>query len=108
MLAPWTLKSCNVNHAFIVSSIRANPKLHEIKFNSTNKWQLSIHKPDGAGAGTPPLMVLKGAPERVIRMCTKMLIQGKEVPLTRELFDQFNQVRLEEGGGGPMAGHPAL
>ncbi|GAB4819471.1 hypothetical protein N2152v2_006517 [Parachlorella kessleri] len=69
----------------------ANPKLHEIKFNSTNKWQLSIHRPEDAGPKTAPLMVLKGAPERVIRMCTKIMINGKEEPLTRELFDQFNQ-----------------
>merc|ERR1719160_577347 len=36
----------------------AYPKLFEIKFNSTNKWQLSIHAQPG---GKPPLLVLKGA-----------------------------------------------
>ncbi len=61
----------------------ANPKLHEIKFNSTNKWQLSIHKPEDPGAKSP-LMVFKGAPERVINRCTKILINGEAVPLTDE------------------------
>ena len=61
----------------------ANPKLHEIKFNSTNKWQLSIHKPEDPGAKSP-LMVFKGAPERVINRCTKILINGEAIPLTDE------------------------
>jgi sodium/potassium-transporting ATPase subunit alpha len=43
----------------------ANPKLFEIKFNSTNKWQLSVHTDTEAGPGAPPQLVLKGAPERV-------------------------------------------
>lgn len=79
----------------------ANPKLHEIKFNSTNKWQLSIHKPEDAeGPDACPLLVLKGAPERVIRMCTKIMIKGEEQPLTRELYDQFNTAYETLGGMG--------
>lgn len=36
----------------------ANPKVFEIKFNSTNKWQLSVHKNED---GSPNLqLVLKG------------------------------------------------
>lgn len=40
------------------------PKLGEIPFNSRHKWQLSVHQSDGKGR--PLLMVIKGAPERVI------------------------------------------
>ena len=67
----------------------ANPKLHEIKFNSTNKWQLSIHRPEGPGA-TAPLLVLKGAPERVLRMCSHILINGEQVPMTPEWTAKYN------------------
>merc|ERR1719193_2360131 len=46
-----------------VESIRAkSPKICEIPFNSTNKWQLSIHEiPDD----TRYLLVMEGAPERI-------------------------------------------
>jgi sodium/potassium-transporting ATPase subunit alpha len=45
----------------------AAPKLFEIKFNSTNKWALSIHLPEGLQQGDKgqPLLLLKGAPEQV-------------------------------------------
>ena len=58
----------------------ACPKIFEIKFNSTNKWQLSIHS---QGAGRPPLLVLKGAPERVLGMCKSYLPRAKRRRLTR-------------------------
>jgi sodium/potassium-transporting ATPase subunit alpha len=56
-----------------------NPKLAEIPFNSTNKYQLSIHTDEKDSKN--PIMVFKGAPERVLDRCTKILIDGKEVPL---------------------------
>jgi hypothetical protein len=45
------------------------PKLFEIKFNSTNKWALSIHQPEGLQPGEQghPLLLMKGAPEQVRR-----------------------------------------
>jgi sodium/potassium-transporting ATPase subunit alpha len=67
---------------------KANPKLHEIKFNSTNKWQLSIHKPEDPNE-KKPLMVFKGAPERVINRCSKILIDGEEVPMTEEWMKKY-------------------
>jgi sodium/potassium-transporting ATPase subunit alpha len=49
----------------------ANPKLVEIPFNSTNKYQLSIHEPaDGNGR---LLLVIKGAPERIVARCATHL-----------------------------------
>ncbi len=36
-----------------------------------------------------PLMVLKGAPERVIQICSHIMIDGKEVPMTKELEASF-------------------
>uniref|UniRef100_W5L3X0 Sodium/potassium-transporting ATPase subunit alpha n=1 Tax=Astyanax mexicanus TaxID=7994 RepID=W5L3X0_ASTMX len=49
-------------------SVRAlrdnNPKVCEIPFNSTNKYQLSIHEIEDSPTGH--LLVMKGAPERIL------------------------------------------
>ena len=68
----------------------ANPKLHEIKFNSTNKWQLSVHKPEDPAA-TSPVLVLKGAPERVLRMCTHIMVDGESVPMDASWQNKYNE-----------------
>eukprot|EP00210_Caulerpa_lentillifera_P004439 g4236.t1 len=71
-----------------------NPKLFEIKFNSTNKWQLSIHQIQGEMS---PVLVLKGAPERVMRMCNRIMIQGEEFPLTQDWEQRYTNAYEEMG-----------
>lgn len=56
------------------------PKVFEIPFNSDNKWHMSIHAKSHASGSLTQFM--KGAPERVLRCCNKILIDGKIVPLT--------------------------
>ena len=73
------------------------PKLFEIKFNSTNKWQLSIHQ---TGEKTAPLLVMKGAPERVWKRCKYIMIEGKEVPITPEITEKYNEAYEGLGGLG--------
>lgn len=51
-----------------------HPKLAEIPFNSTNKYQLSIHEPT-TGDGRL-LLVMKGAPERIVARCATHLVDG--------------------------------
>lgn len=72
---------------------QAFPKLFEIKFNSTNKWQLSVHKPDPNNSlgldPVSPLLVLKGAPEKVWALCSKMMIGGEVQPITKQLEQDF-------------------
>jgi len=75
----------------------ANPKLFEIKFNSHNKWQLSIHKSENTQL---PVLVLKGAPERVLRMCKKIMINGEEVALTAEWEQRYTEAYESLGGLG--------
>ncbi|XP_062373486.1 sodium/potassium-transporting ATPase subunit alpha-1-like isoform X2 [Sardina pilchardus] len=75
-----------------------NQKIAEIPFNSTNKYQLSIHKnPSGA---TKHLLVMKGAPERILDRCSSIMIQGNEQPLDEELKEAFQNAYLELGGLG--------
>jgi sodium/potassium-transporting ATPase subunit alpha len=75
----------------------ANPKVFEIKFNSTNKWQLSIHEQE---AGGPLAVVLKGAPERVLLKCKYMMVNGEKKELTPELEAQYTTSYEELGGLG--------
>jgi sodium/potassium-transporting ATPase subunit alpha len=45
--------------------------VHEVPFNSQNKWMLTIHAHPQAPAGERQFqMILKGAPEKVLDMCT--------------------------------------
>ncbi|KAL4422112.1 hypothetical protein ABPG77_003397 [Micractinium sp. CCAP 211/92] len=78
---------------------QACPKIHEIKFNSTNKWQLSIHRPEDPEA-QHPLLVLKGAPERVLRMCTHIMVDGQSVPMDADMQRKYNQAYESLGAMG--------
>uniref|UniRef100_A0A8C6YJS4 Sodium/potassium-transporting ATPase subunit alpha n=1 Tax=Naja naja TaxID=35670 RepID=A0A8C6YJS4_NAJNA len=76
-----------------------NPKVVEIPFNSTNKYQLSIHKNPNTSESRY-LLVMKGAPERILDRCSSILMHGKEVPLDEEAKDAFQNAYLELGGLG--------
>ncbi|XP_043394650.1 sodium/potassium-transporting ATPase subunit alpha-1 isoform X1 [Chelonia mydas] len=76
-----------------------NAKVVEIPFNSTNKYQLSIHK-NANPSESRYLLVMKGAPERILDRCSSILIHGKEKPLDEEAKDAFQNAYLELGGLG--------
>ena len=59
----------------------ANPKVHEVPFNSSNKWQMSIHSM--AVQGGKQCLFLKGAPDVLMKKCSHYLhADGKtEVPI---------------------------
>ena len=58
------------------------PKVFEVPFNSENKWAMTIHhKEHPTGNFT---LLIKGAPERILRLCSTILINGEAVPLTAE------------------------
>uniref|UniRef100_A0AAX7T034 Sodium/potassium-transporting ATPase subunit alpha n=1 Tax=Astatotilapia calliptera TaxID=8154 RepID=A0AAX7T034_ASTCA len=58
------LKSIEVCCGSVRDMRAANPKVAEIPFNSTNKYQLSIHEAEDNPAGH--ILVMKGAPERIL------------------------------------------
>ncbi|CAD5112615.1 DgyrCDS1828 [Dimorphilus gyrociliatus] len=74
-----------------------NPAVCEIPFNSTNKFQLSIHK---MNENNRHLLVMKGAPERVLSKCSTILINGEEQPMDQENIKLFNMAYNELGGLG--------
>ncbi|GAU88671.1 hypothetical protein RvY_01321 [Ramazzottius varieornatus] len=79
-----------------------NKKVCEVPFNSTNKYQVSIHLTDEPNEPRH-LLVLKGAPERVLEMCSTIVINGEEEPMTEEWKRRFNDAYLELGGLGERA-----
>ncbi|CAK5072666.1 unnamed protein product [Meloidogyne enterolobii] len=73
-----------------------HPKIAEIPFNSTNKYQVSIH----AYENDSNLLVMKGAPERVLARCDKILIDGQIRQLDDKLKETFEIAYMELGGMG--------
>jgi len=75
-------------------------KLHEIPFNSRNKWQVSVHelpsdmlldteqKMDGFenvdGNKKKCIVQMKGAPERILKLCDRYLFENEVIPLNDE------------------------
>merc|ERR1712226_927670 len=70
-------------------------KVHEIPFNSTNKFQLSIHKVDGKH-----LLVMKGAPERILDRCDTIRINGEVEKMTAQRKEEFETAYEPLGGLG--------
>ncbi|XP_026972573.1 potassium-transporting ATPase alpha chain 2 [Sagmatias obliquidens] len=78
---------------------KRNRKVAEIPFNSTNKFQLSIHETDDP-SDKRFLMVMKGAPERVLEKCSTIMVNGQEQPLDRSTAKAFHTAYMELGGLG--------
>jgi len=74
-------------------------KVIEIPFNSSNKYQVSIHESDDPD-DKRYILVMKGAPERILDRCSTILINGEEKPLSDEWRDSFNVAYMELGGLG--------
>ncbi|XP_051920950.1 sodium/potassium-transporting ATPase subunit alpha-3b isoform X2 [Hippocampus zosterae] len=76
-----------------------NKKVAEIPFNSTNKYQLSVHETEDPNDNRY-LLVMKGAPERILDRCSTILLQGKEQPMDEEMKEAFQNAYMELGGLG--------
>ncbi|KAL9657714.1 hypothetical protein ABK040_005067 [Willaertia magna] len=66
------------------------PELYSIPFNSKNKWMLTVNQnkkkpfPDGKA-----LLLMKGAPERIIQRCTHIEVMGNVLPLDENWKQNF-------------------
>merc|ERR1711884_969000 len=74
-----------------------NKKIAEIPFNSTNKYQVSIHEQSGKNNY---LLVMKGAPERILERCTTIHVNGQDLPMDQQWKDRFNAAYMTLGGMG--------
>ncbi|XP_053546839.1 potassium-transporting ATPase alpha chain 2-like [Bombina bombina] len=76
-----------------------NHKVCEIPFNSSNKYQVSIHlSEDPAEDGY--ILVMKGAPERILEKCKTIMIGGQEWPLDEKMKDEFQKAYMALGSLG--------
>jgi len=72
-------------------------KVTEIPFNSTNKYQVSIHDNENK---TGYILVMKGAPERILERCSTILVKNQDIPMNDAWRDNFNKAYMELGGLG--------
>ena len=93
------LKCVELSKGNIVEYRAKNNKVCEIPFNSTNKFQVSIHRLDDPNEDRH-LLVMKGAPERILERCTSIVIDGTDRPMTEEWKQAFNQAYMQLGGLG--------
>merc|ERR1712062_872144 len=94
------LKCCELTMGKVMDYRRGNPKVCEIPFNSTNKFQVSIHETEKTDNEKGYLLVMKGAPERILDRCSTIHINGKDLELTEEWKEKFNNAYMELGGLG--------
>jgi len=92
------LKCCELTMGKVLNYRQENKKVCEIPFNSTNKYQVSIHETKDNDKGY--LLVMKGAPERILDRCSTIQINGKDEELTQEWKDNFQNAYMELGGLG--------
>ncbi|KAJ1861651.1 hypothetical protein LPJ78_005200 [Coemansia sp. RSA 989] len=73
-------------------------KVFEVPFNSANKWMLSVH--ELAHENGPLTLLMKGAPERVLRLCSTILRDGRIEPLTDKHKQDFEETYQFMAGRG--------
>jgi len=93
------LKCVELSIGNVTEYRKRNKKVAEIPFNSTNKYQVSIHESDNPD-DPRYILVMKGAPERILDRCSTILIRGEEHPLNEEWKIAFNDAYLSLGGLG--------
>ena len=71
------------------------PEVHGVPFNSTNKYQVSIHVVNGQH-----LLVMKGAPERIVSRCSKVVHNGQVENFNSAWSNRFEEANAELGGMG--------
>jgi len=59
-----------------------------VPFNSTNKWQLSIHTTDDPSQSH--ILLIKSAPERILKMCSHARIDSELCPIDPAAVEAAN------------------
>merc|ERR1711937_1031426 len=93
------LKCTELSHGNVMDYRKKNNKVCEIPFNSTNKFQVSIHETEDKNDNRH-LLVMKGAPERIVDRCSTIIVEGRELPMTEEWKNAFETAYMELGGLG--------
>ncbi|XP_074118401.1 LOW QUALITY PROTEIN: sodium/potassium-transporting ATPase subunit alpha-2-like [Sminthopsis crassicaudata] len=92
------LKFVEQTYGSVVEMRMKYTKVAEIPFNSTNKYQLSIHIRDETSMRY--FLVMKGAPEQILERCSTILVNGTEQTLDDKTQEAFQNAYMELGGRG--------
>ena len=92
------LKCCELSFGGVAQYRERNRKIIEVPFNSTNKYQVSIHETDDGDDRY--LLVMKGAPERILERSGSIYMDGSDLEMTDFWKNQFNKSYMELGGLG--------
>jgi len=93
------LKCTELSTGDVMAYRKKNKKVCEIPFNSTNKYQVSVHDTDDA-SDPRYLIAMKGAPERILDRCTTITVNGVDQPLDDHWKERFNDAYMDLGGRG--------
>jgi len=93
------LKCTELSHGNVMEYRNRNKKVCEIPFNSNNKFQVSIHETEDKNDNRH-LLVMKGAPERIVDRCSTIIVEGRELPMTQEWKNAFEAANMELGSLG--------
>merc|ERR1712055_49943 len=93
------LKCTELSKGNVMEYRSRNKKVCEIPFNSQNKFQVSIHEQEDK-SDSRYLLVMKGAPERILERCSTIVIDGTERPLTQDWKNAFETAYMQLGGLG--------
>lgn len=74
-----------------------NKKVHEVPFNSSNKWQMSIHSMSEQNG--EQIMFVKGAPDVLLDKCSRYLSDSGEIKDKDSEFDHVYTTAYEDFGG---------
>ncbi|EDQ92755.1 uncharacterized protein MONBRDRAFT_35405 [Monosiga brevicollis MX1] len=89
-LERYSDKPIKSDGSFVLGERAKYPVVADIPFNSTNKYQVAIHEDP---EDDRYLLVMKGAPERVIARCSHIWKNGEIQPMTdadRKKFEENN------------------
>ncbi|CAH1756964.1 152_t:CDS:2 [Entrophospora sp. SA101] len=78
--------------------VNSHPKVFEIPFNSETKWALTIHKKKHENGEL--VLYIKGAPERVLKLCSTILTDKSAIPLTevhKRTYDERYEFMASKG-----------
>ena len=92
------LKCTELSTGDVMGYRAKHKKICEIPFNSRNKFQVSIH--ENSRGNSVYLLVMKGAPERILDRCSTIVVKGVEYKMTREWREKFENAYMEMGGYG--------
>jgi magnesium-transporting ATPase (P-type) len=75
---------------------RKTPRLRELPFDSRRRRMATIHRAEQSS----PVVYVKGAPKEVLSLCTRVLMNGSEQPLSESLREEImaaNDARARSG-----------